>query len=151
MIVDWYSRRVPISFDADSCIEALEEAVARYGKPDILDTDRVSQFRGTAFTGVLIRKDIAISMDGKGCWRDDVFVERLWRSVKYEEVYLHAYPSVPAARAGIGGLPGVLQCREAAFRTWRADLRPDILRPAASRSGMITNGDPLSQPARLFK
>ena len=80
MIVDWYSRRVPISLDADFYIEALEEALARYGKPDILDTDQGSQFTGTALTGVLIREDIAISMDGKGCWR----------SVKHKEVYLHA-------------------------------------------------------------
>ena len=106
-IVDWFSRRVlawrvSISLDAGFCIEALEEALARYGKPAIFNSDQGAQFTSVAFTAVLHREQIAISMDGKGCWRDNVFVERLWRSVKYEEVYLHAYASVPEARAGIG-------------------------------------------------
>jgi putative transposase len=106
-VVDWFTRRVlawrvSISLDAAFCIEALEEALARYGKPAIFNSDQGSQFTSTAFTAVLHREKIAISMDGKGCWRDNVFVERLWRSVKYEEVYLHAYASVPEARAGIG-------------------------------------------------
>ena len=106
-IVDWFTRRVlawrvSISLDAEFCIEALEEALARYGKPTIFNSDQGSQFTSTAFTAVLLREKIAISMDGKGCWRDNVFVERLWRSVKYEEVYLNAYASVPEARAGIG-------------------------------------------------
>jgi len=106
-IVDWFSRRVlawrvSITLEADFCIEALEEALARFGKPDIFNTDQGSQFTSTDFTAVLKREEIAISMDGRGCWRDNVFVERLWRSVKYEEVYLHAYASVPEARAGIG-------------------------------------------------
>jgi putative transposase len=105
-IIDWFSRRVlawrvSITLEADFCIEALEEALARFGKPDIFNTDQGSQFTSIAFTGVLEREKIAISMDGRGCWRDNVFVERLWRSVKYEEVYLHAYGSVPEARAGI--------------------------------------------------
>jgi len=105
-IVDWLTRRVlawrvSISLDAEFCIEALEEALARYGKPAIFNSDQGSQFTSTAFTDVLHREKIAISMDGKGCWRDNVFVERLWRSVKYEEVYLNAYASVPEARAGI--------------------------------------------------
>ncbi|MDQ1231210.1 transposase InsO family protein [Sphingomonas sp. SORGH_AS 879] len=106
-IVDWFTRRVlawrvSTSLDAEFCIETLEEALARYGKPDIFNSDQGSQFTSTAFTAVLLRAKIAISMDGKGCWRDNVFVERLWRSVKYEEVYLNAYASVPEARAGIG-------------------------------------------------
>ena len=106
-IVDWFSRlvlawRVSITLDADFCIEALEEALTRFGKPDIFNTDQGSQFTSADFTGVLKREEIAISMDGKGCWRDNVFVERLWRSVKYEEVYLRAYSSVPEVRAGIG-------------------------------------------------
>jgi len=106
-IVDWFSRRVlawrvSITMDADFCIEALEEALACFGKPEIFNTDQGSQFTSADFTGVLKREEIAISMDGKGCWRDNVFVERLWRSVKYEEVYLHAYASVPEARTGIG-------------------------------------------------
>ena len=106
-IVDWFSRRVlawrvSISLDAGFCIEALEEALAHHGKPAIFNSDQGSQFTSTAFTAVLHREQIAISMDGRGCWRDNVFVERLWRSVKYEEVYLNAYASVPEARAGIG-------------------------------------------------
>ena len=106
-IVDWFTRRVlawrvSISLDAEFCIEALKEALARYGKPAIFNSDQGSQFTSTAFTAVLHREQIAISMDGRGCWRDIVFVERLWRSVKYEEVYLNAYASVPEARVGIG-------------------------------------------------
>ena len=88
--------------EAAFCVEALEEALARHGKPEIFNTDQGSQFTGAAFTGVLIKNGIAISMDGKGAWRDNVFVERLWRSVKYEEVYLRAYDSVSEARASIG-------------------------------------------------
>jgi putative transposase len=106
-VVDWSTRRVlswrlSISMEADFCIEAVEEALARYGKPDIFNTDQGSQFTSEAFTGLLIKNDIKISMDGKGAWRDNVFVERLWKSVKYEEVYLHAYDTVPQARALIG-------------------------------------------------
>jgi len=106
-VLDWFSRRVlawrvSITMEADFCVAALEEALAKHGKPEIFNTDQGSQFTGAAFTSVLIKSDIAISMDGKGAWRDNVFVERLWRSVKYEEVYLHAYESVSAARDGIG-------------------------------------------------
>jgi putative transposase len=90
-IVDWFSRRVlshrvSITMEADFCVEALEEALEKYGKPDIFNTDQGSQFTSDAFTGVLLRNEVAISMDGKGAWRDNVFVERLWKSVKYEEV-----------------------------------------------------------------
>jgi len=107
VVLDWFSRRVlswrvSITMEAAFCIEALEDALARHGKPDIFNTDQGSQFTGAAFTGVLSNKAIAISMDGKGAWRDNVFVERLWRSVKYEEVYLRAYESVSKARASIG-------------------------------------------------
>ena len=106
-VVDWFSRRVlswrlSITLEADFCIEAVEEALARHGKPDIFNTDQGSQFTLLAFTQVLKDAEIAISMDGKGAWRDNVFVERLWRSVKYEEVYLHAYGNVPEARAALG-------------------------------------------------
>ena len=80
----------------------LKEALAKHGKPEIFNTDQGSQFTSEAFTGLLKRNDIRISMDGKGCWRDNVFVERLWRSVKYEEVHLKAYRSVPEAREGVG-------------------------------------------------
>jgi putative transposase len=106
-IVDWFSRRVlawrlSITLTTDFCIEALEEALARFGKPDIFNTDQGSQFTSIAFTSVLHREKIAISMDGRGAWRDNVFVERLWRSVKYEEVYLRAYDSVSDARSSLG-------------------------------------------------
>ena len=106
-IMDWATRKVLAwrlsnTMDTGFCVMALEEALARFGKPSIFNTDQGSQFTSTDFTGVLKREEIAISMDGKGCWRDNVFVERLWRSVKYEEVYLHAYASVPESRAGIG-------------------------------------------------
>jgi len=105
-VVDWFSRRVlshrvSITMGADFCIEALEEALARHGRPEIFNTDQGSQFTSAAFTDVLLKAGVAISMDGKGSWRDNVFVERLWRSVKYEEVYLRAYASVAEARASI--------------------------------------------------
>jgi len=107
VVLDWFSRRVlswrvSITMEADFCVEAVEEALARHGRPDIFNTDQGSQFTGEAFTGLLSRHGIAISMDGKGAWRDNVFVERLWRSVKYEEVYLRAYDGVPQARLSIG-------------------------------------------------
>ena len=106
-VVDWFSRRVlshrvSITMEADFCVEALEEALAKHGKPEIFNTDQGSQFTSEAFTGVLIANKIAISMDGKGSWRDNVFVERIWKSVKYEEVYLRAYDTVSVARASIG-------------------------------------------------
>jgi putative transposase len=107
VVLDWFSRRVlswrvSITMEAAFCVETLEEALAKHGRPEIFNTDQGSQFTGAAFTGVLTAHEIAISMDGKGAWRDNVFVERLWRSVKYEEVYLHAYDSVSVAREGIG-------------------------------------------------
>lgn len=105
-IVDWASRkvlahRVSITMDTAFVLEALEEAFERYGQPEIFNTDQGSQFTSQAFTETLKARGIRISMDGKGCWRDNVFVERIWRSVKYEEVYLKAYASVPEARKGI--------------------------------------------------
>ena len=94
-VVDWHSRRVlawrvSITMDVGFCLEAVEEALARCGTPEIFNTDQGSQFTSDAFTGLLQANGIAISMDGRGSWRDNVFVERLWRSVKYEEVYLKA-------------------------------------------------------------
>src|SRR4051794_39608784 len=102
-VLDWFSRRVlswrlSITMEAGFCVEAVEEALARHGKPEIFNTDQGSQFTSTAFTGLLTGNAIAISMDGRGAWRDNVFVERLWRSVKYEEVYLRAYDTVAEAR-----------------------------------------------------
>lgn len=105
-IIDWASRKVlawdvSISMEADWCVRVLEQALARHGKPEIFNTDQGSQFTSLAFTERLKAEGIAISMDGRGCWRDNVFVERLWRSVKYEEVYLRAYETVSQAREGI--------------------------------------------------
>ena len=107
VVLDWFSRRVlswrlSITMEAAFCVETLEDALARHGKPEIFNTDQGSQFTGATFPGVLADNGIAISMDGKGAWRDNVFVERLWRSVKYEEVYLRAYDNVSDARASIG-------------------------------------------------
>ncbi len=115
-VVDWFSRRVlswrlSITMEAGFCVEALEEALAKYGKPAIFNTDQGSQFTSLAFTGMLIENNIAISMDGKGSWRDNVFVERLWRTVKYEEVYLRAYETVSEARASIGRYLGFYNSR----------------------------------------
>ena len=106
-VVDWFTRRVlshrvSITMEADFCVEALEEALAKHGKPEIFNSDQGSQFSSKDFTGVLIDNKIAISMDGRGAWRDNVFVERLWKSLKYEEVYLRAYDSVGEARASLG-------------------------------------------------
>jgi len=105
-VLDWHSRRVlahrvSITMDADFCVEALQEAMARYGNPQIMNTDQGSQFTSTEFIDELRDNGIDISMDGRGQWRDNVFVERLWKSVKYEDVYLKAYESVSEARAGI--------------------------------------------------
>lgn len=106
-VIDWYSRRVlawrlSITLTADFCIEALEEALARHGRPDMFNTDQGSQFTSVGFIAVLTAAEVAISMDGKGAWRDNIFVERLWRTIKYEEVYLRAYSSVTEARISIG-------------------------------------------------
>jgi len=106
-IVDWYSRRVLAwrlsnTLTTDFCVEALQEAIIRYGTPEIFNTDQGSQFTSAEFTGQLKANGILISMDGKGCWRDNVFVERLWRTIKYDEVYLKAYESVSHAKASLG-------------------------------------------------
>ncbi|MEX0927167.1 MAG: IS3 family transposase [Dehalococcoidia bacterium] len=137
-VVDWFSRKVlawrtSIAMDTAFCIEAVEEAMERHGRPGIFNTDQGSQFTSEAFTGLLEDNGIAISMDGRGSWRDNVFVERLWKSVKYEEVYLRAYESVPEARAGIG--------RYFAFYNAR--------RPHSSLGGMTPNefyARPLPEP-----
>ena len=105
-IMDWYSRKVlswrlSNSMDTMFCIEALNEATAKYGTPDIFNTDQGAQFTSDEFTGVLKSKEIKISMDGKGRWVDNVFIERLWRSLKYEEVYLNAYDTTKEAKEGI--------------------------------------------------
>ena len=121
-IMDWHSRKVLAwrlsnTLDADFCVEALQEALAQYEAPEIFNTDQGCQFTSAAFTDVLKVAGVTISMDGKGRWIDNVFVERLWRSLKYEEVYLKAYESVAEARAGIG----------AYFRFYNAERRHQSL------------------------
>lgn len=106
-VMDWHSRKVlswrlSNSMDPEFCVEALEEALRRYGPPEIFNTDQGAQFTSKTFTDVLKAAGVRISMDGKGRWMDNVFIERLWRSVKYEEVYLKAYETVQAALEGIG-------------------------------------------------
>jgi putative transposase len=105
-VLDWASRRVLAwrlsnTLTSDFCLDAMQEAITRYGTPDICNTDQGAQFTSLEFTGLLHKHEIRISMDGKGCWRDNVMIERLWRSVKYDEVYLHAYDSVRNADAGL--------------------------------------------------
>jgi putative transposase len=106
-IMDWYSRRalawrLSNTLDTDFCVEALQDALSRFNAPEIFNTDQGSQFTSEDFTGMLLDRGIKVSMDGKGRWTDNVFVERLWRSLKYEEVYLRAYDTLLEARAGIG-------------------------------------------------
>lgn len=141
VVLDWASRkvlahRVSITMHSDCCIEALQEAMTRYGKPEIVNTDQGSQFTSADFTNVLKNSSIAISMDGKGAWRDNVFVERLWRSVKYEEVYLKAYDSVSQAKQSIG--------RYFAFYNAR---RPHSSLDGATPDEVYFNNMPLSQAA----
>ena len=106
-VMDWYSRKVlswrlSTTQDAHCCVEALEAAIERYGRPEIFNSDQGSQFRSTAFTGVLKGNGVRISMDGKGQWTDNVFIERLWRSLKYECVYLNAFENFKDAARQIG-------------------------------------------------
>ncbi len=105
-VLDWATRRVlswrvSNSLSTDFCLEAVEDAIVQHGVPEMFNTDQGSQFSSSAFVGLLQQHGIRQSMDGKGCWRDNVIVERFWKSIKYEEVYLHAYDSVSAAKVGI--------------------------------------------------
>ena len=105
-VMDWASRKVlswrlSNTMTTDFCTDALEEAITKYGRPEIFNTDQGSQFTSEEFTGILKANNIAISMDGKGRWMDNVFIERLWRSVKYEHVYLHSYDSIADLKAGL--------------------------------------------------
>jgi len=105
-VMDWASRKVLAwrlsnTLDASFCVEALQEALQRYGTPEIFNTDQGSQFTSDDFTGILQKRGISISMDGKGRWMDNVFIERLWWSVKYQDVYLKAYESIAEARKGL--------------------------------------------------
>jgi putative transposase len=109
-VLDWATRRVLAwrlsnSRTVDFCLDALEASIQDVGPPGILNTDQGSQFTGTAFVGLVQQHGIHLSMDGKGSWRDNLFIERLWKSVKYEEVYLHAYDTVAEAHRGLACLP----------------------------------------------
>jgi putative transposase len=115
-VMDWASRkvlswRVSNTMDADFCIEALEEALERFGKPEIFNTDQGSQFTSPRFTGVLREAGVRISMDGRGQWMDNVFIERLWRSLKYECIYLHAFETGSALRTGLRDWIGYYNAR----------------------------------------
>ena len=106
VVIDWYTRkvlslRVSNTLDTVFCLEAVQEAIDHYGTPEIFNTDQGSQFTSAAFTDLMKVNGIRISMDGKGSWRDNVFIERLWQTIKYEEVYLKAYESVSQARASL--------------------------------------------------
>lgn len=105
-VIDWYSRRVLAwrlsnTMTVDFCVDALQEALARHGTPEIFNSDQGSPFTSQAFTSVLEEHGVAISMDGRGRWRDNVIIERLWRTVKYEDIYLHGYETITAARNGL--------------------------------------------------
>lgn len=134
-IMDWASRavlawRLSNTLDADFCVRALEEAMARFGRPEIFNSDQGSQFTSTAFTAVLQRAEVRISMDGRGRWLDNVFIERLWRSLKYEEVYLKGYADAREARAGIsswfsfynGSRPHQALADRTPMTVWRAGM-----------------------------
>jgi putative transposase len=108
VIMDWYSRkilswRVSNTMDADFCVEALQEALSRYGRPDIFNTDQGSQFTSKDFTGVLKEHDVEISMDGRGRCQDNIFIERLWWTIKYQYLYLHSFENGSALRRGLAG------------------------------------------------
>ncbi len=115
-VMDWATRkvlswRVSNTMDVEFCIEALEEALARFGRPDIFNTDQGSQFTSPRFTGVLQQADVGISMDGRGRWMDNVFIERLWRSLKYECIYLHAFETGLELRSGLSTWIGYYNAR----------------------------------------
>jgi putative transposase len=127
-VMDWATRkilswRLSTTLTADFCVEALEDAIARYGAPQIVNTDQGSQFTSAAFVECVHRNGIALSMDGKGAWKDNVFIERFWRTLKYEEVYLRAYESVSAARESIARYLTFYNARRP--HTANDDLTPD--------------------------
>jgi len=156
VVLDWCSRRVlawrlSITMEATFCVEALTEALARYGKPDVINTDQGSQFTSEAFTGALVGHGITISMDGKGAWRDNVFVERLWRSVKYEEVYLRAYDSVSEARASIGPTSNsTISVGRMRALTAQHPIKPTSLRCRSARQPNLAEA-PLIDAENLFR
>ena len=138
-IMDWASRavlawRLSNSMDVAFCVSALEAALARFGKPDIFNTDQGSQFTSAAFTGVLLAAAIKVSMDGRGRWMDNVFIERLWRSLKHEDIYLKGYADGHEARAGIAAWMAFYNTRRphqalgdrAPMAVWRAGASGDL-------------------------
>ncbi len=128
----------------DFCVEALQEAMERHGKPEIFNTDQGSQFTSTDGIDTLTEAKVQISMDGKGRWIDNVFIERLWRSVKYENVYLHAYQNGADLRKGLREYFGILQCRASSPGVGLPDARRTVLRPHRTQaSGMITVTEPI--------
>ena len=160
VIMDWVSRavlawRLSNTLGAEFCVEALEEALSRHGRPAIFNTDQGSQFTSDDFTGTLERHEITISMDGKGRYMDNIFVERLWRSLKYEEVYLNAYASVAEAKAGIGSWLGFYneerQHQSLGYRTPRQAYEaecPGICGRSASPTGYAFDHIPTGTTAK---
>ena len=157
-VVDWATRRVlawrlSITMDVPFCLEAIEEGIAQYGMPDIVNTDQGSQFTSHAFTERLKARGIRLSMDGRGAWRDNIFVERLWRTVKYEEVYLHAYESVSVARAGLTRYFRFYNSRRPHSSLGRQTPDQKYFDPPAAYQGSLTQPGAihLSTPIQLFK
>jgi transposase InsO family protein len=156
-VLDWFTRRVlawrvSITLEAGSDIEAVEKALARHGKPETFNTDQGSQFTSTEFIKVLASREIKISMDGKGAWRDNVFVERLWRTIKYEEVYLRATPVYPrlghrlgdiSASTTVGGPTDPL--------TGKHPIRPTSTSRRPKRRERKPSGNPLENARKLLK
>jgi putative transposase len=165
-IIDWASRavlswRLSNTMDTRFCIEALEEALARHGKPNIFNTDQGAQFTSSAFTGKLEAAGVAISMDGRGRFMDNIFIERLWRSIKYEEVHLKAYADGREARAGIGSWmnfynhrrPHQAMNNQMPMAVWRDGMaRPERLAEAVDMPLRLDNANALPTfPQQLQK
>jgi putative transposase len=157
-VMDWFSRRVlswrlSITMEADFCVEALQEAIARHGKPEIFNTDQGVQFTSAGFIDELAAGGIRISMDGKGRFLDNIFIERLWRSLKYEEVFLKAYGSVAAARAGIGGWLAFYNeerpHQALGYRTPRAVFDGEACKPVDNAPALMAPALPTGLQARV--
>ena len=151
-IMDWASRavlawRLSNSMDVSFCVSALEEALARFGKPDIFNTDQGSQFTSVAFTAVLLAAGIKVSMDGRGRWMDNVFIERLWRSLKHEDIYLKGYADGREAKAGIASWVAFYNTRRphqalgnrAPMAVWRAGITGDLADMAVDMTLRLDN------------
>jgi len=169
-IMDWASRavlswRLSNTMDDSFCVEALEEALACFGKPEIFNTDQGSQFTGSDFTGVLAKAEIRISMDGRGRWMDNVFIERLWRSLKYEDIYLKGYADGREAKAGIaqwvafynGRRPHMALANRMPMVVWRDGVRGTLDGSAVDMALRLDNADalptcpqPQQQPRRMI-